>query len=395
MDNAVGAPGRASDPERWCELVDGPLVSARSIPATPYPLAMVGSTDRTRTADLARRRLVRIAFGIAVSSALITSPAHSEQTAVVGDLGLTHQQLLAFRELNGVCIEIRSPGGAFYDVLGVTGDPEVAFTGFSRIANGILASGIAETARELLRAHRVPPLDCQMPSRDLRARLQVEAVWHREADGFWFQVSTHLLDAARLVREPEAFVWSSSWEAQSQGLASPQALHSDVRASVKQLLNRFCRLYMRAHEDCKTQAGVDGDEPATGTSAEQEELLIRAAAVRRLLEARRDWWQAAWMAGVRCGTLDTPTGTIASDGKDGICRIAKDGVSPGTGTLRILFIGTVGINWKTRDRVTAVVPFGGSDERAAVPGASVTYLLERCSGNWRVVGVLPAKGARL
>lgn len=186
--------------------------------------------------------------------ALFLSPAvFSAQERAPG--GQIYGELLPMVGLQGVRLEVRGLEGGIWNVPGVVGhpesnaDPETDATGLSRAENEKLAEAIFTDATEALQTHGIPFLKGEESSTETRPVLVVRLERYRptEKDGFATRVEVSLFEAARLVKDPNRIVWSSTWSVIGLGFASRPTLASVLRQSARGYVNEFIGLYLRAH----------------------------------------------------------------------------------------------------------------------------------------------------
>jgi hypothetical protein len=162
--------------------------------------------------------------------------------------GQVYAELRPFVGLNGVRFEVEGLGGAIWNVVGVTGDPETTLTGLSGSAREQLYMQINADTTTAFRVASIPLLERAADGRDTRPRLVLDVSWYRvAADTFSLQVDIRLLEAASLLKDPATLVWTSTWGEIFRRPVSLTDLQLTLRSSCSGAVANFIRLYVRAH----------------------------------------------------------------------------------------------------------------------------------------------------
>jgi hypothetical protein len=84
---------------------------------------------------------------------------------------------------------------------------------------------------------------------DVTPRLEVDISWSRiRADTVAINITTRLMEAARLIKDASKIIWGPSWEERLSGFpASPESLAREIRHVAGGGVNHFLDLYARAH----------------------------------------------------------------------------------------------------------------------------------------------------
>jgi hypothetical protein len=94
----------------------------------------------------------------------------------------------------------------------------------------------------------LPLLSNRTDGPDTQPRLVVNAGWyHATPELFAVQVDIRLMEAARLVKDPDKIVWTSSWQEVFKTTATRRTLARTVQSTVKGEVIWFIGLYKRAH----------------------------------------------------------------------------------------------------------------------------------------------------
>jgi hypothetical protein len=104
---------------------------------------------------------------------------------------------------------------------------------------------------EAFRRTGVPLTERRDQPPDVTPRLEIDVSWHTvSADRFDIDVTTRLMEAARLIKDPSKIVWSPSWATRLIAYpTSPDLLAKNVRRVALGGVTEFLRLYVRAHKD--------------------------------------------------------------------------------------------------------------------------------------------------
>jgi len=165
--------------------------------------------------------------------------------------GQIYSEILPFVGLQGVRFAVHGLGGGIWNVPAANQgeDPETMTTGLSRSQNEKLAEAINSDTEETFRVHGIPLLKRDTQSPEIRPVLaiKIERYRPRKEGLFNIRLETQLLEAARLVKDPDAIVWSPTWDVIFSGTASQQDLASTLRKAAAGYVNEFVTLYLRAH----------------------------------------------------------------------------------------------------------------------------------------------------
>lgn len=169
--------------------------------------------------------------------------------------GQIYGELKPFVGLEGVRFKVEGLGGGIWNTPRIVGrpevnnDPETMFTGLSRAQNAKLADEIHADAIEALEKNGIPVLSFQNEVPETRPVLvvHIERYKMRQPDQFDTRVKLELLEAARLMKDPNRIVWASTWAVVGVGTASRKTLAEKLRLSARGYVNEFIRLYLRAH----------------------------------------------------------------------------------------------------------------------------------------------------
>jgi hypothetical protein len=157
--------------------------------------------------------------------------------------------LLPFVGLVGVRIQVLGIQGHIYNIRSASSDPAKDATGLSREELEQLQRAIMDDIAEAFRRRGVPLLERSGQSPDVTPRLEVDVSWGRiKPDTVIINVTTRLMEAARLIKDASKMVWSQSWGYGLVGYpSSPESLAKDIRKAALGGVNIFLDLYARAH----------------------------------------------------------------------------------------------------------------------------------------------------
>src|SRR5262249_40645556 len=136
-----------------------------------------------------------------------------------------------------------------YNLPASSPDPAKEVTGLGQTELDQLYRAITDDVADAFRRHDVPLLERSEQFPDVTPRLEVNISWSRiRADTVAINVTTRLMEAARLIKDPSKIVWGRSWEEGLSGYpASPESLAKEIRHVAVSGVNHFVELYARAH----------------------------------------------------------------------------------------------------------------------------------------------------
>jgi hypothetical protein len=179
-------------------------------------------------------------------AACVARPAAAQERGTNGQI---FGEILPFVGLDGVRVEVTGILGVIYNLREVNEEPAKAATGLSRTELEQLDRAIHSDVADAFRRRGMPWLRPGQESPDVRPRLVVDVAWSRlKSDTIVINVTTTLLEAARLTKDPSRIVWAPSWGERLFGkVASPDSLARDLRSAALGGVHNFVELYARAH----------------------------------------------------------------------------------------------------------------------------------------------------
>ena len=141
---------------------------------------------------------------------------------------------------------VASVNGIRFQMLGLghfVGDDDPSFP---RAAQELLEPVILADVRAAFKAAGVPILvDSSSP--ETRPQLSVRVRWHPVGTSFAVCSYAKRLEAARLIRDTSALVWSPTWESGFCTQSSARDLRRTLRSAVMESVSSFLREYAPAY----------------------------------------------------------------------------------------------------------------------------------------------------
>jgi|RhiMetdeSRZDD1v2_1073273.scaffolds.fasta_scaffold491856_2 hypothetical protein len=192
--------------------------------------------------DTPRRAKLLIVLLLIMAS---ISVSESQERAPNGQI---YGELQPFVGLDGVRFELHGIGNSVYNVVSVTGDPQTELTGLNRAQTEELYRSIRADADEAFSDAGIPLLSNRTDGPETRPRLVVDVSWYRATpELFVVLIDIRLMEPARLLKDPDKVVWTSSWQESFRPTATKATIAQTLRSGVKGELSSFIRLYKRAH----------------------------------------------------------------------------------------------------------------------------------------------------
>jgi hypothetical protein len=175
-------------------------------------------------------------------------PLYAQERATNGQI---YNDLLPFVDLKGVRTEIRGLEGGIFNVAGgVTGDPETALTGLSRVQHEQLDQAIRTDIAEAFRSAGIPILISSGSANETQPVLSIHINLARmTTDTISIQVKLELKESARLVKDPTTIVWAPTWGTAYNLFSSSSDVAQVIRSTTSNQVAQFVRLYVRAHSN--------------------------------------------------------------------------------------------------------------------------------------------------
>ena len=160
--------------------------------------------------------------------------------------GQIYNELRPFVDLGGVTVQLCCFSRVF-NLRGPSADPAKDSTGLSRTELAQLERDIHDDIASAFRERGVPLLQAGHESPDT-PRLEVRVHWMKPTGIWLIDVTTRLMERARLIKDPSKPVWAETWGRMWGGYpTSPESLANDIRHGALGGVNEFLRLYVRAH----------------------------------------------------------------------------------------------------------------------------------------------------
>ena len=217
---------------------------ARRIDMTPEPMQERIRCRKCRWCQ-DHRMMIRMLAACALTLC-VAGPTRAQERAPNGQI---YGELLPFVGLEGVRVEVFGLRGMIFNIPGASSDPVKEATGLSQTERDALHRAIVDNIADAFRRRGVPLLGHSEQSPDVTPQLHVEIAWSRiKSDTVVINITTRLLEAARLLKAPSKITWAQTWGSGLSGYpASPESLAKEIQRLALGGVTNFLELYTRAH----------------------------------------------------------------------------------------------------------------------------------------------------